>query len=83
MRPILMRWDPIGIADEPLAGSEYDSLIGPLIRMLREGRSSPEIAAWLGDQTERGMGMARRRGEDAALADELVGWWRMRAERTP
>lgn len=77
--------DPVALGpnrsgDEPLAASEYDSLIGPLIRMLREERSSSDIAAWLGDQVEHSMGLSRRRDKDVALAYALRGWWRMRDE---
>jgi hypothetical protein len=44
---LLGTWDPIGISDEPLAASEYDTYLAPLARRLREGASADEIADYL------------------------------------
>ena len=44
---LLTMWDPIGIADVPVAADEYDRYVAPLIRRLRAGASSRELAAIL------------------------------------
>jgi hypothetical protein len=78
VRPLLMAWDPIGVADEPLAAGEYDSLIAPLVSRLRAGTSTGELATWLGDHVESDMGLSRQADRDAVLASQLVAWWRGR-----
>ena len=37
MRPLLMEWDPIGVADIPSAADEYDCMIPPLLHRLFKG----------------------------------------------
>jgi hypothetical protein len=41
---LLHDWDPIEVANEPLAQSEYDSYVGGVYRLLASGASEEEIA---------------------------------------
>src|SRR5436309_9907170 len=53
---LLHDWDPIGVADEPLARHEYDSYVGGVYRVLASGGSPAEIGAHLRDIEVRMMG---------------------------
>jgi hypothetical protein len=45
IRDVLLHdWDPIEVANEPLAQSEYDSYVGGVYRLLASGASEEEIA---------------------------------------
>jgi hypothetical protein len=59
IRQLLLReWDPIGVVDEPLAQSEYDSHVGPVYRLLAAGASEREIADYLWNLETEGMGLS-------------------------
>jgi hypothetical protein len=45
IRDVLLHdWDPIEVANEPLAQSEYDSYVGGVYRLLTAGASEEELA---------------------------------------
>jgi hypothetical protein len=71
---LMLWWDPIGVKDVPEAQGEYDGYAGTLGRMLREGQSEEQIAAFLG-QAESGMGMVPRPEFDAFVAAKLLSWF--------
>ena len=79
MRAILMRWDPIGIAEEPQAADEYDCMIGPLLHQLHDGVAQRQLNTWLVAELEDHFGLEADAGREAALAAELVQWWRLRS----
>jgi hypothetical protein len=57
---ILMQdWDPIGVRDEPLAKSEYDSYVGGLYCLLASGASPRQVADHLLTIETESMGMDR------------------------
>ncbi len=61
MRRILLEeWDPIGIADEPLAQDEYDSYLGHIYDLLSRSASEAEIARHLNQIETVSMGMSER-----------------------
>jgi hypothetical protein len=48
LRALLMEhWDPIGVADVSEAADEYDTYVGHVGRMLREGKPAGEISGYL------------------------------------
>jgi hypothetical protein len=79
VRRLLMdEWDPIGVAGEPHAVDEYDTYVGGVGQMLREGKTADEIAAYLRDIHENSMGSSpspTRRQADTAVAAHLVEWY--------
>jgi hypothetical protein len=62
---LLHDWDPIEVANEPLAQSEYDSYVGGLYGLLTSGASEEEIADHLWRIETEGMGLSR--AEPSAL----------------
>jgi hypothetical protein len=53
IRLVLLDWDPIGIAGEPLAQHAYDSYIDDVYRLLAGGASAQEIADHLSAESSR------------------------------
>jgi hypothetical protein len=56
---LLHDWDPIEVANEPLAQSEYDSYVGGVYRLLASGTSEQEIVAHLRKIETEGLGLSR------------------------
>ena len=78
VRKLLMeRWDPIGVADMPDAAGEYDSYVGTVGRMLREGATAEELAAYLTQiRTERmGLNHPDIRAREPEVSAQLVEWY--------
>ncbi len=79
IRARLMReWDPIGAQGIPEAADEYDSYVGTVGTMLRDGARAGELRAYLRDVRVHRIGMgaswkARRRDDAASRA--LVEWY--------
>ena len=60
IRKVLLHdWDPIEVANEPLAQSEYDPYVGGIYRLLTSGASEKEIADHLWRIETEGMGLSR------------------------
>ena len=75
LRELLLRWDPIGVANEPgWPQDEYDVLLDPLAERLREGASEQELTAFLESAVREHLGLEPDREREAALARELAGW---------
>lgn len=48
VRMILLReWDPLDVGDNPNLANEYDNYLPELLKFLKDGRSSHEIADYL------------------------------------
>ena len=59
IRVVLMRdWDPIGVADFPMAADEYDSYIGGVYRILAGTRSEDELVEFLFFTETQTMGLS-------------------------
>jgi hypothetical protein len=59
VRPVLMTaWDPIGVDGIPEAADEYDSYIGGIYVLLRDGASDDKIAEHLADIETKTMGLS-------------------------
>ena len=57
IRPVLMaEWDPIGVDGIPEAADEYDSYIGGIYVLLRDGASDEKIAGHLAEIETKTMG---------------------------
>jgi hypothetical protein len=77
-RLLMARWDPIGVQDMPEAADEYDSYVGVVGRMLREGAAAEQIRVYLADIRENYMGLGPSTGgaeRDQAVAAQLVEWY--------
>ena len=59
-RVFLEEWDPIGVANEPLAQNEYDGYLGSTYDMLSRNASEAEIVHHLNQLETVSMGMSRR-----------------------
>ena len=79
VRRLLMEgWDPIGVAEIPEAADEYDTYVGAVGRMLREGRSADEIHAYLTFVRVDRIGLGRLPGweeREQIVADRLANWY--------
>lgn len=74
VRALLWRWDAIGVRpDGPR--DEYDEMIWPIVKRLREGRSTAEIAEWVGAHVREHFELRPRPDADAELAAALQRWW--------
>lgn len=56
-RILLEEWDPIGVADEPLAQDEYDGYLGGICDLLERGASEAELVSHLHLTETVNMGM--------------------------
>ncbi|MDX6230260.1 MAG: hypothetical protein QOI76_3650 [Frankiales bacterium] len=77
---MLMRWDPIGVADNLDGADEYVCMIGPLLRLLQSGATTVEITGWLASELDEHFGLAAVPKSDQRFAVELLLWWAANAE---
>jgi hypothetical protein len=75
LRPLLLTWDAIGVADLPEADDEYDCLVGPLLAFLGRGDDASALRAWLAHERAEHFGLGRDDAADRALARALVDWY--------
>jgi hypothetical protein len=74
VRHLLMsEWDPIGVQGVVEAADEYDSYVGVVGRMLREGATADAIASYLSD-VRSGMDAADEK-RDGQVAAQLREWY--------
>jgi hypothetical protein len=69
IRSLLLEWDAIGAG---VPDNEYDCMIWPLYRLIREHSSNQEITAWVGDQRRDHFGLEDDRRADTKLAQRLL-----------
>ena len=86
VRKLLMeRWDPIGVGDMPDAADEYDSYVGTVGRMLREGATSEGLSAYLTRVRTEWMGLDHPASpvREPEVSAQLVEWYEdeMRSSR--
>ncbi|MDQ1621002.1 MAG: hypothetical protein QOE19_3571 [Actinomycetota bacterium] len=72
---MLLAWDPIGVAGSPEAGTEYDSLMSPLMHQLHQGADAKAIAAWLMNEMRDRWRLSPDPAREVRLAGDLVNWW--------
>jgi hypothetical protein len=61
IKQVLMHdWDPIGIADEPACGDEYDSYIGGIYHLLASGADDMQISSHLAAVQTEMMGLPQQ-----------------------
>jgi hypothetical protein len=75
LRLMLLRWDPIGVADDVAATDDYDCMIGPLFRLLNSAATTDEITTWLASELNEHFGLAAVPRSDQRFAVELQRWW--------
>ncbi len=80
---VLQRWDPIGVTPGEFAPSdEYDSYAPHIVSLLSAGASATELSAHLEQIRTVTIGLPADRSRDTKCAEELVGWWKQREERS-
>jgi hypothetical protein len=67
-------WDPIGVADEPLAASEYDNYLAQIVERLRAEVTTDDLAGYLAD-VRASMGLERDVPRDLAAARRMREWY--------
>jgi hypothetical protein len=82
LRPLLIQWDPIGLAED-LPADEYDCLIAPVLTELRGHPTEPQLTMWLGHYAERHFGLTAPPEENRAAARALLGWWQVAESELP
>jgi hypothetical protein len=70
---LMSEWDPIGVQGVAEAADEYDSYVGVVGRMLREGATADAIASYLSN-VRSGMGAADGK-RDGQVAAHLREWY--------
>jgi len=68
IRSLLLQWDAIGVW---VPDDEYDCMIWPLYKLIRQRCSTHEIAAWVGDHRRDHFGLEDDRQADTKLAERL------------
>ena len=68
-RVLMSKWDPIGVADEPMAADEYDSYIGDVFELLKSNASSSRIGNYLREIETVRMGLIDAQGQPLVPAD--------------
>jgi hypothetical protein len=80
IRELWCKWDPIGVMSMPdWPRDEYDSYLGPTLRLLENGVSLQEIATYLAVVTLEHMGLketAAANSSRLAFAVELREWYK-------
>jgi hypothetical protein len=76
VRELLLRWDPIGVSQEPgWPSDEYDAFLEPIADRLRAGATEEDLSAFLADAVREHLGLEPDPEREGALARELVGWY--------
>src|SRR5690242_1931067 len=76
LRSILDEWDSIGIlqnADAPR--DEYDCLTGPLLRLLEDSATTPELVAFLRAEIAEQFGLNPEHHDFEAIARRVKTWF--------
>ena len=69
IRSLLLEWDAIGCG---VPGDEYDGMIWPLYKLLRQHSSNDEIATWVAECGRDVFEIERDREADTKLAERLL-----------
>lgn len=78
VRDAWMRWDPIGIRDEPGAKDEYDSYVGPTLSLLAKRGCLEDFEEFLAEIEIDQMGLSDSAAATAKrhqVATELYDWF--------
>lgn len=73
LRHLLNEWDPIGVADD--VQDEYDCMLVPRLRQLRDGAGQTEIGEFLRHELEDHFGLTPLPSEPETMAARLLSWW--------
>ena len=74
-RVLLEEWDPLFIGDVPEAHDEYDSYVGEVGRMLREGATQSDIESYLSRVRTEFIGLPPDLSRDRRAATAVRRWW--------
>ena len=65
-------WDPIGVADEPCARSEYESYVPKVLQLVQDNDSIQPIAVYLDSVVTSRMGLSANRKHCEKVAELLL-----------
>jgi hypothetical protein len=72
-------WDPLDVYDDPARADAYDAYLDRVGRMLRRGKSSTEIARYLGEVRTKALARDASETADELFADRVVAWYLLEA----
>ena len=79
LRDQLNTWDPLGVMDDPdWPRSEYECLVGPVLRRLEAGAAATEIAAFLRAEVRDHFEVDPEWRPPEPIAEQLVVWFQAR-----
>ena len=67
-------WDPIGVANAPMARDEYHGYLPQVFRLLKEGALAEEIAIYLESIATERMGFNANLQQAKEVAELLLEW---------
>ncbi len=74
---LLYKWDPIGVSSNPEASMEYQAYVLKVFAMIKNSRSSLDIAKFLSEIEAQEMGLTLSQStidRNLAIAIELLGF---------
>jgi hypothetical protein len=72
-------WDPLNVYDDPSRADAYDAYLERVGRMLRRGKSTGEIARYLGAVRTKALGLDESETADELFADRITAWYAVEA----
>lgn len=76
-------WDPINVYDDATQADVYDPFLERVGRMLRRGKSSEEIAKYLGKVRTKAFRRSESETTDQLFADRVVAWYQLESPKRP
>ncbi|CAE6824571.1 hypothetical protein [Paraburkholderia haematera] len=67
-------WDPIGIAQSPVARDEYQGYLPKVFAMLQEGADASSVAGYLDTVATERMGLQENGEHSKHVAELLLDW---------
>lgn len=67
-------WDPIGVADAPMARDEYHSYLPQVFGLLKKNANAEQIAEYLFQVATERMGLNGNKQHDMRIAELLLDW---------
>jgi hypothetical protein len=76
LRALLCEWDPIGVMDDPeWPRDEYDCMLGPLMRLLKDGAEVGQIADYLQSEITGHFGLSGGHYDFSAIGGRVKAWF--------
>ena len=68
-------WDPLAVTDVPEAQDEYDTYLGHVGRMLREGATEADVRRYLSRVRTQSIGLPPHPLRDRRASKAILAWW--------